>query len=107
MNESDLQKLIRMAQMSPALRRADQSVQNTARMRGLGPDDPIEWEAFSTAPEQESPTQSPLAQLLGILAPSAAAQGGKVPGAAGMGGLWDRLMMLGFDPEKEGFRVTR
>lgn len=79
---SDLQKLIRMTRgVDPRMMQADQFVQNSLNRRGLGPDDPIEWGAFGTQPEPAVPQQSPLFQLLGLLAPTSSASGGQSPGS--------------------------
>lgn len=75
MRDSDLQKLLKSIQ-DPGLRHAEESIHNTVKMRGLGQDDPIEWEAFGRFPgERQSQRPSALSHLLTIAAQKGFASG--------------------------------
>lgn len=77
---------------------ADQFVENTAKVRGLGLDDPIEWNAFGTSPQGAVD----LMPAVGWgVAPSASAGAGQIPSRGNfINDAMLKLFMLGFN-EKE------
>lgn len=99
-------------EMSPQMRQAEEFIQNTIKLRGLGPDDPIEWNAFETSPE-ERPKETGIASLFGAILPPAYAAGSSNPNKSS---LTDRILeaitMAGFDtseydtPEKAKKRLN-
>ena len=105
-NETPLQALLRIAQQSrggsPALERAgqavraDEMVNNIVRMRGLGPDSPIGWGDFSLGALDAQPGS--MGAGMGV---PAAYAGGETPGQPSLSDFIQRLIMLGWNPEKE------
>lgn len=84
---------------------ADQFIENTVRLRGLGPDDPIEWNAFGMEPEPGIPPRSPLSLLLGPLAPGA--QAGSWQPKSALGGILEKMLSLGVGGDVERLKKDK